>query len=75
MAAIRQRGATVFGYQVKRPPERFGVVEFDAENALSPLKPENPNQPRNNCCTSMTTTLFKSPNMSNVSASLNTKTH
>jgi glucose-1-phosphate thymidylyltransferase len=28
-AASRERGATVFGYQV-RDPERYGVVEFDA---------------------------------------------
>ena len=28
-AAARDRGATVFGYQV-RDPERYGVVEFDA---------------------------------------------
>lgn len=29
-AASRKHGATVFGYQVK-DPERFGVVEFDAD--------------------------------------------
>ena len=29
-AAARETGATVFGYQV-RDPERYGVVEFDAE--------------------------------------------
>src|SRR5688572_14601858 len=28
-AAARERGATVFGYQV-RDPERYGVVDFDA---------------------------------------------
>ncbi|ABK47614.1 Glucose-1-phosphate thymidylyltransferase [Shewanella sp. ANA-3] len=44
-AANRQTGATVFGYQVK-DPERFGVVEFDAEmKAVSieekPLKPKS----------------------------------
>ena len=34
-AAARSSGATVFGYQVK-DPERFGVVEFDANRrALS----------------------------------------
>ena len=44
-AAERKGGATVFGYQVK-DPERFGVVEFDAEKrAISieekPLKPKS----------------------------------
>ncbi|MER0406610.1 glucose-1-phosphate thymidylyltransferase RfbA [Vibrio vulnificus] len=44
-AAFRERGATVFGYQVK-DPERFGVVEFDQEmKAVSieekPLKPKS----------------------------------
>ena len=34
-AASKENGATVFGYQVK-VPERFGVVEFDADmNAIS----------------------------------------
>ncbi|MBP3140693.1 glucose-1-phosphate thymidylyltransferase RfbA [Aliivibrio fischeri] len=42
-AAQQQKGATVFGYQVK-DPERFGVVEFDEKmKALSiEEKPENP---------------------------------
>ncbi|MDT3275656.1 glucose-1-phosphate thymidylyltransferase RfbA [Shewanella sp. SP2S2-4] len=44
-AASRVTGATVFGYQVK-DPERFGVVEFDAEmKAISieekPIKPKS----------------------------------
>jgi len=44
-AARREKGATVFGYQVK-DPERFGVVEFDADrHAISieekPLKPRS----------------------------------
>lgn len=42
-AAAKQSGATVFGYHVS-DPERFGVVEFDADgNALSiEEKPQNP---------------------------------
>ncbi|HEL9634773.1 TPA: glucose-1-phosphate thymidylyltransferase RfbA [Streptococcus suis] len=42
-AASKEKGATVFGYQVK-DPERFGVVEFDADmNAISiEEKPEVP---------------------------------
>jgi glucose-1-phosphate thymidylyltransferase len=44
-AAARDKGATVFGYQV-RDPERFGVVDFDSNmKALSieekPLKPKS----------------------------------
>jgi len=44
-AVARNRGATVFGYQVK-DPERFGVVEFDEhKRAISieekPLKPKS----------------------------------
>jgi glucose-1-phosphate thymidylyltransferase len=42
-AADRERGATVFGYQV-RDPERYGVVEFDAAGRAVSLeeKPEKP---------------------------------
>lgn len=45
-AANKEKGATVFGYQVK-DPERFGVVEFDADmNAIS--IEEKPEEPKSN---------------------------
>ncbi|MCR8967408.1 glucose-1-phosphate thymidylyltransferase RfbA [Streptococcus zalophi] len=45
-AAIKETGATVFGYHVK-DPERFGVVEFDDNmNAIS--IEEKPEKPRSN---------------------------
>ena len=42
-AARRERGATVFGYYVQ-DPERYGVVQFDANGKVSDLleKPEKP---------------------------------
>jgi glucose-1-phosphate thymidylyltransferase len=42
-AAAQEHGATVFGYQV-RDPQRYGVVEFDAEGRAIGLeeKPEHP---------------------------------
>ena len=45
-AVSRQKGATVFGYQVK-DPERFGVVEFDAQKRAVSLE-EKPTQPKSN---------------------------
>jgi glucose-1-phosphate thymidylyltransferase len=43
-AALRESGATVFGYQV-RDPERYGVVEFDAAGRAVSLE-EKPEKPR-----------------------------
>ena len=43
-AAARETGATVFGYQV-RDPERYGVVEFDAEGRAVSLE-EKPAKPK-----------------------------
>ena len=43
-AVARQKGATVFGYQVK-DPERFGVVEFDEQKRALSLE-EKPKVPK-----------------------------
>jgi glucose-1-phosphate thymidylyltransferase len=45
-AGQREKGATVFGYQVK-DPERYGVVDFDASGKAIKLeeKPKNPTSP------------------------------
>ena len=43
-AATRERGATVFGYQV-RDPERYGVVAFDDDGRATSIE-EKPAQPR-----------------------------
>lgn len=45
-AVNRQKGATVFGYQVK-DPERFGVVEFDEEKRAISIE-EKPTKPKSN---------------------------
>ena len=44
--AARNRGATIFGYQVV-DPERFGVVEFDSVGKALSLE-EKPSQPKSN---------------------------
>jgi glucose-1-phosphate thymidylyltransferase len=43
-AAARERGATVFAYQV-RDPERYGVVEFGADGVAKSIE-EKPDKPR-----------------------------
>jgi len=45
-AAEREKGATVFAYQV-RDPQRYGVVEFDGNNRAVSLA-EKPAQPKSN---------------------------
>src|SRR5581483_3014948 len=45
-AAARREGATIFGYRVK-DPERYGVMEFDADNRVISLE-EKPKQPKSN---------------------------
>jgi glucose-1-phosphate thymidylyltransferase len=45
-AAAREKGATVFAYQV-RDPERYGVVEFDAKDRAVSIE-EKPAAPRSN---------------------------
>ena len=45
-AVSRQKGATVFGYQVN-DPERFGVVEFDSNQKAISIE-EKPKNPKSN---------------------------
>jgi glucose-1-phosphate thymidylyltransferase len=46
MALEMKKGACIFGYQV-RDPERYGVVEFNAEGKVISLE-EKPKQPKSN---------------------------
>ena len=45
-AAKQEQGATIFGYQVN-DPERFGVVEFDAQQKAISIE-EKPRHPKSN---------------------------
>jgi len=45
-AANQEKGASIFGYQVK-DPERFGVVEFDKQLNVTSLE-EKPSNPKSN---------------------------
>lgn len=47
-AAAKKSGATVFGYYVD-DPERFGIVEFDAEGKAISIE-EKPEYPKSNYC-------------------------
>ena len=47
-AAAKETGATVFGYYVD-DPERFGIVEFDAEGKAVSIE-EKPAKPKSNYC-------------------------
>ena len=46
--AEQGEGATIFGYYVD-DPERFGIVEFDAEGRVVSIE-EKPKQPKSNYC-------------------------
>ena len=45
-ATSREKGATIFGYHVK-DPERFGVVDFDADGRVISIE-EKPGNPKSN---------------------------
>lgn len=47
-AALREQGATIFGYYVD-DPERFGIVEFDKDGKAISIE-EKPEHPKSNYC-------------------------
>ena len=47
-AAAKEHGATIFGYYVD-DPERFGIVEFDAQGRAISIE-EKPQKPKSNYC-------------------------
>ena len=47
-AAVKEKGATVFGYYVD-DPERFGIVEFDKNGKAVSIE-EKPEKPKSNYC-------------------------
>ena len=65
-AAAKDKGATVFAYQV-HDPERYGVVEFDGEGRAISLE-EKPSRPRSRYA--VTGLYFYDNNVSAIAASL-----
>ena len=65
-AAAKERGATIFAYQVQ-DPERYGVVEFDAQGRAISLE-EKPVKPKSKCA--VTGLYFYDNNVSAVAADL-----
>ncbi len=65
-AAAREAGGTVFGYWV-RDPERYGVVELDAQQRALSIE-EKPKQPRSNWA--VTGLYFYDRNVSEIAAAM-----
>lgn len=65
-AASKERGATIFAYQVQ-DPERYGVVEFDPQGRAISLE-EKPVKPRSKCA--VTGLYFYDGNVSAIAATL-----
>lgn len=65
-AAAKDKGATVFAYQVQ-DPERYGVVEFDPQGRAISLE-EKPRQPRSKFA--VTGLYFYDNNVTSIAASL-----